>query len=65
MGNRPSRAFPEQAALYCQSGISALKGNLPENATSSFRQALTTNPMLWEAFEGLCSLGEQFTTGSK
>lgn len=37
----------------------AMKGNLPEQATRSFRQALALNPMLWEAFEGLCSLGDQ------
>lgn len=36
----------------------AVKGNLTENATLSFRQALALNPMLWEAFEGLCSLGQ-------
>lgn len=35
----------------------ALKGNLPEKALSNFRQALTLNPLLWEAFEGLCVLG--------
>ena len=58
MGTRQSRAFPEQASLYCQSGISALKGNQSDEATESFQQALAANPMLWEAFEGLCSLGE-------
>ncbi|KAG1754442.1 hypothetical protein EDB19DRAFT_1902589 [Suillus lakei] len=57
MGPRTSRAFPEEAATRCQSGTMAMKGNLPEHATRSFRQALALNPMLWEAFEGLCSLG--------
>jgi anaphase-promoting complex subunit 3 len=38
----------------------ALKGSLPEKASLSFRQALALNPMLWEAFEGLCALGMFF-----
>lgn len=57
MGPRTSRAFPEEAALRCRAGTMALKGNLPEKATASFRQALALNPLLWEAFEGLCALG--------
>ncbi|KAH7924550.1 TPR-like protein [Leucogyrophana mollusca] len=57
MGPRTARVFPEEAALRCRSGTMALKGNLPEKASRSFRQALTLNPMLWEAFEGLCALG--------
>ncbi|EGO20998.1 hypothetical protein SERLADRAFT_452141 [Serpula lacrymans var. lacrymans S7.9] len=57
MGSRTARAFPEEAALRCRSGTMALKGNLPEKASLSFRQALALNPMLWEAFEGLCALG--------
>lgn len=39
----------------------ALKGNLPEKASLSFRQALALNPYVWEAFEGLCALGLCFT----
>ncbi|KIJ69356.1 hypothetical protein HYDPIDRAFT_36424 [Hydnomerulius pinastri MD-312] len=57
MGPRTAGAFPEEAALRCIAGTMAMKGNLPEKATASFRQALAQNPMLWEAFEGLCSLG--------
>lgn len=57
MGPRTSRAFPEEAATRCRSGTMAMKGNLPEQATRNFRHALALNPMLWEAFEGLCSLG--------
>lgn len=57
MGPRAARPFPEEAALRCRSGAMALKGNLPEKAALSFRQALALNPMLWEAFEGLCALG--------
>jgi hypothetical protein len=36
----------------------ALKGSLPEKASLSFRQALVLNPLMWEAFEGLCALGQ-------
>lgn len=57
MASRTARAFPEEAALRCRSGTEALKGNLPEKAALSFRQALALNPMLWEAFDGLCSIG--------
>ena len=57
MGSRAAKAFPEEAALRCRSGTEALKGNLPEKASLSFRQALALNPMLWEAFEGLCTIG--------
>ena|ERR1700722_14933133 len=42
--------------MRCRSGKMALKGNLPEQASLSFRQALALNPWLWEAFEGLCTL---------
>ncbi|GLB35381.1 putative anaphase-promoting complex, cyclosome, subunit 3 [Lyophyllum shimeji] len=54
---RTAQPFPDEAALRCRSGTMALKGNLPEKASSSFRQALALNPQLWEAFEGLCALG--------
>ncbi|KAI0041541.1 TPR-like protein [Auriscalpium vulgare] len=57
IGPRSARAFPEEAILHCRSGLAALKGNLPEHARTSFRQSLVLNPMIWEAFEGLCSLG--------
>ncbi|KAI6036552.1 TPR-like protein [Pisolithus microcarpus] len=55
--SRTTRAFSEEAALRCRAGVFAMKGNMPEKATSSFSQALSLAPMLWEAFEGLCSLG--------
>lgn len=55
--SRPARIFPDEAALRCRSGTMALKGNLSEMASLSFRQALALNPQLWEAFEGLCALG--------
>ncbi|KAJ7940806.1 hypothetical protein B0H13DRAFT_1940027 [Mycena leptocephala] len=55
--SRPARPFPDEAALRCRSGNMSLKGNLPEDASVSFRQALALNPFLWEAFEGLCAIG--------
>jgi anaphase-promoting complex subunit 3 len=55
--SRPARIFPDEAALRCRSGTMALKGNLSEMASLSFRQALALNSQLWEAFEGLCALG--------
>ncbi|KAF8212407.1 hypothetical protein K438DRAFT_1806461 [Mycena galopus ATCC 62051] len=55
--SRPARLFPEEAALRCRSGNMSLKGNLPEDASVSFRQALALNPLIWEAFEGLCAVG--------
>lgn len=55
--SRPAQTFPDEAALRCRSGTMALKGNLSEMASLSFRQALALNYQLWEAFEGLCALG--------
>ncbi|KAJ7063147.1 hypothetical protein C8F01DRAFT_1219302 [Mycena amicta] len=54
---RPARSFPDEAALRCRSGNMALKGNLPDDASLNFRQALALNPLIWEAFEGLCAVG--------
>ncbi|KAI9508481.1 TPR-like protein [Russula earlei] len=54
---RPARIFPEEAILHCRSGLIALRGNLPDQSHSSLLRALSLNPMIWEAFEGLCSLG--------
>ncbi|KAJ7752015.1 hypothetical protein B0H16DRAFT_1419180 [Mycena metata] len=55
--SRPARTFPDEAALRCRSGNMSLKGNVPEDASVSFRQALALNPLIWEAFEGLCAIG--------
>ncbi|KAI0290448.1 TPR-like protein [Russula brevipes] len=54
---RMARTFPEEAVLHCRSGLTALRGNLPDQARGSLLRALSLNPMIWEAFEGLCSLG--------
>lgn len=57
MNTRTAKSFPDEAILCCQAGNAALKGNLHESAAMSYRQALAMNPMLWEAFEGLCAIG--------
>ncbi|KAI0303421.1 hypothetical protein B0F90DRAFT_1370535 [Multifurca ochricompacta] len=54
---RTVRTFPEEAVLHSRSGLTALKGNLPDQARSSLLRTLALNPMIWEAFEGLCCLG--------
>ncbi|KAI0340600.1 protein prenylyltransferase [Trametopsis cervina] len=58
MGTRVAQAFPDAGVLHCRCGMVALKGNQREGAQASFRKALALDPMLWEAFEGLCSLGD-------
>lgn len=55
---RTARTFPEEAVLHCRSGLTALRGNLPDQARGSLLRALALNPMIWEAFEGLCTLGK-------
>jgi anaphase-promoting complex subunit 3 len=54
---RPPCAFNEEAVLHCRAGVAALHGKLYEQANTNFRKALALNPMLWEAFEGLCAIG--------
>lgn len=58
MARRSAVGFPEQAVLHCRDGAMALNGKLYDSATTSFRRALSLNPMVWDAFEGLCTLGE-------
>lgn len=55
--SREARIFPDEAIMHCRAGSMALKGNLRDLAGPSFRRALALNPLLWEAFEGLCALG--------
>ncbi len=57
MSTRTAKSFPDPAVLHCLEGNSALKGNLHDSAARSFERALLLNPMLWEAFEGLCAIG--------
>ncbi|OCH95621.1 TPR-like protein [Obba rivulosa] len=58
MSSRTSTAFPDEAVMHCRVGNAAVRGNLADNAAASYRQALALNPMLWEAFEGICTLGK-------
>jgi anaphase-promoting complex subunit 3 len=44
-------------ALKCKAGIAALHGNLAHKAAQSFREALSGEPLMWEAWEGLCAVG--------
>ena len=50
----------DPSVLHCRAGFAALKSNLHTDAAAHFRQALSLNPLLWEAFEGLCSAGMTF-----
>lgn len=54
------RVFPDDAVLHCRAGSAALKANLPDKAARSFRDALSLEPILWEAFEGLCAVGMDY-----
>ncbi|KAF8590524.1 TPR-like protein [Ramaria rubella] len=54
---RESHVVPDEAVLQCRAGSLALKANLSGKAAASFMRALSLNPLLWEAFEGLCSTG--------
>lgn len=58
MSKRTTSMFPSEAARKCLSGHFARRGHLFEQATTSYRQALVLCPYLWEAFEGLCALGQ-------
>jgi len=49
--------YSDEAVLHLKAGEASLKGNAKEQALESFRRALKLNPLLWEAFEGMCTLG--------
>ncbi|TEB36224.1 TPR-like protein [Coprinellus micaceus] len=55
--SRVAKDFPEDAAIRCRAGNAALKGNQHAHAKDHFEAALKLNPFLWEALEGLCSIG--------
>lgn len=59
MNYHGTRAFPENAALHCHAAASAAQGNQLDAAAASYEEALRLDPMVWEAFEGLCGLGMQ------
>ena len=50
--------------MHCLAGNTALKGNLHESAAESYLKALALNPMLWEAFEGLCAIGAPYPSSA-
>ena len=56
--SRESHVVPDEAILQCRAGTLAFKANMSEKAAASFTRALTLNPLLWEAFEGLCAIGQ-------
>lgn len=56
--DRESKPLEEEAVLCCKAGQAALKANLYDKAVAKFRRALSINPMVWDAFEGLCAAGE-------
>ena len=49
----------QNVAIYDEDSkaVTALKGNQHDRAATYFRESLQLNPMIWEAFEGLCALG--------
>ncbi|KAG9001739.1 anaphase-promoting complex subunit cdc27 [Tulasnella sp. JGI-2019a] len=51
------RTTPDEAALVCRAGILAMKANANDIAAKHFLDALSKNPFLWEAVQGLCRLG--------
>lgn len=54
---RESNTVPDEAVLQCRLGSLAIKTNLVDKAAAGFTRALSLNPLLWEAFEGLCAAG--------
>jgi anaphase-promoting complex subunit 3 len=60
IGDNPkhvARDIPDIAIMYCKAGILASKASLKRDAIDHFSAALTLEPLLWEAWLGLCSLG--------
>lgn len=55
--NREIHADSDEAVLLCKAGKAALRANILDKAIRNFRRALSLNPMMWDAFEGLCAAG--------
>ena len=49
--------IPDIAIMYCKAGLLAAKASLKQEAIDYFSSALTLEPLLWEAWLGLCNLG--------
>ena len=54
---RVASMVPDAASVHCHSGILAAKACLTSEAIASFTRALQLEPLLWEAWSGLCALG--------
>lgn len=54
---RVASTVPDPASFHCHSGILASKACLTSEAIASFTRALQLEPLLWEAWTGLCALG--------
>ncbi|EJU05497.1 TPR-like protein [Dacryopinax primogenitus] len=52
-GLREVRLTRDEAAVQCTMGNLAAKGNQPEVAKQHYLRALSLNPWIWEAYEGL------------
>lgn len=48
----------QQSSTQCLLARLATKGNEPLKAAEHYLEALKLNPFCWEAFEGLCAIGE-------
>ncbi|KAG8787812.1 anaphase-promoting complex subunit cdc27 [Serendipita sp. 397] len=48
---------PEPAILYCKAGLTAAKASQRQEAIDNFYHALKLEPLLWDAWQGLCTLG--------
>lgn len=51
--------FPDLAIVHCKAGLLAAKASQKQEAIDSFYSALSIEPLLWEAWLGLCNLGEE------
>ncbi|XP_010526443.1 PREDICTED: cell division cycle protein 27 homolog B isoform X2 [Tarenaya hassleriana] len=62
--NEPGAEIPNGAAGHYLLGLVYKLTDRMKNAVQQFRQALTTDPLLWGAYEELCALGaaEETTT---
>lgn len=54
---RVASTVQDAASLHCHSAILAAKACLTSEAVASFTRALQLEPLLWEAWTGLCALG--------
>ena len=49
--------IPDIAIMHCKAGLLAARASLKTEAVNYFTSALTLEPLLWEAWLGLCNLG--------